>query len=95
MSRVSKILVAVGVTLSAAFAGPALAADKVKMEQLPQPAQQTVKREVGKHKIEAISKTTKNNRVVYDIEWEEADGTNYEMRVRNDGKILKKDTSIF
>jgi uncharacterized membrane protein YkoI len=79
----------------AAMAVPAFAADKVEMNALPKAAQETIRREIGNNKPISLTKTTKNNRAVYDVEWEEADGTNYEMRVRQDGKILEKDSSIF
>jgi uncharacterized membrane protein YkoI len=82
-------------TALAAMALPAFAADKVPMSDVPKAAQETIRREAGKSKPIELKRTTKNNRTVYDVEWEESDGTNYEMRVREDGKILKKGTNFF
>jgi uncharacterized membrane protein YkoI len=79
----------------AAFSLPVFAADKVQMTDIPKAAQETIRREVGKSKAIELKKTTKDNKVVYDVEWEEMDGTNYEMRVRQDGKIIKKNTTYF
>jgi uncharacterized membrane protein YkoI len=79
----------------AAFAMPVFAADKVEMQDIPKAAQETIRREVGKNKPISLTKTSKNNRIVYDVEWEESDGMNYDMRVRSDGKILTKDQDAY
>jgi hypothetical protein len=80
----------------AAFAMPVFAAaDRVEMKDIPDAAQETIRREVGQNKPISLKRKSERNQAVYKVEWEEVDGTNYEMKVRQDGKILEKDSDIF
>lgn len=75
---------------------PAVASEKKSMSELPKAAQETIRREMpANSKMEELEEDKRGGHTYYKVEWREPDGTNYEMHVRSDGKIQKKDREWF
>jgi hypothetical protein len=70
----------------------------VAFEQLPQPAQQAVRNEVGSRRINRIDQDIKNGQVAYRVEVQKGAGwtswSNPTLWVTPSGSILKESTSL-
>lgn len=62
----------------------------VKMDELPAAVKATLTKEAGAGKIEEIDKHTHNGKTVYEADVL-ADGKKWEISVREDGQLLKKE----
>ena len=62
----------------------------VTMDQLPAAAKATIMKEAGSGKVEEIDKMTRNGRTVYEADVV-MDGKKWEIMVRDDGQLLKKE----
>lgn len=78
------VLPALMISSSLAFAG-----DDLTFDQLPNPVQTTVQREVGAGKISEIERDVKRGQTVYEIEFHEGD-KKWEIEVAADGKLLDR-----
>ena len=79
------LIVAGGLTL----AGPALADVEVTLEELPEPARQTVVREVKGGTIVEIERDEEHGQTVYEVEFIES-SIKYEIDVAPDGTLLRR-----
>jgi hypothetical protein len=75
--------------LAASLAAPVLAADKVELTTTPQEVQKTVHQYLDGAQVTKVERTTKDNKVVFDVEAKRANGDTTTMRVGNDGKLLE------
>jgi hypothetical protein len=66
---------------------PLSGASKVNMDQLPQPAQNTIRAQAGSAQIEDIDKGTLNGRTVYEAAFKR-NGVHTELRVAEDGSVV-------
>jgi hypothetical protein len=83
------LLLASTLALGLGLSAPALAADKVELSTTPQPVQQTIQQYLESAQVTKVERTTKDNKVVYDVEAKRADGKKTTMRVADDGKLLE------
>ncbi len=87
--KIVNALSATALALSLCVGGSvALADDDLKMEELPQKVQETVRATVGDGEIKEIEKEEKKGRVVYEVDYKK-NGQEYEMKVSEDGHLLK------
>jgi|GEM_PF-182173 len=79
--------VTVGLSLcgSPAFAGERLLSD------VPQSVRDTIKRELGAALVSDIDRETEDGEVVYEVELQRPDGGKVELKIANDGTLLKKE----
>jgi opacity protein-like surface antigen len=75
--------------LAAGLSTSALAADKVELSTTPQPVQQTIQQYLEGAQVTKVERTTKDNKVVFDVEAKRSDGKKITMRVGDDGKLLE------
>jgi uncharacterized membrane protein YkoI len=68
----------------------AVAADEVRIDQVPAAVKATIERETKGGRIKEIERETKNGRTVYEVEFEEG-GKEREIHVAEDGSVLKRD----
>jgi uncharacterized membrane protein YkoI len=73
---------------SIAFASPALAAEKVTLEQVPAKVKETIQKHVQNGKLNEIEREKKKGVTVYEVEYTAAGGMKYEIEVGEDGKVL-------
>lgn len=87
------LMTALALALTLPFAATAAAAqdrdDDLRLEDLPEAAQQTVQREKGDGTIEDIERDTERGQTVYEVEFEQ-DGRDYEIDVAEDGSLLER-----
>lgn len=67
----------------------ALADVNLRFDELPEPVQKTVAREVRGGRILEIEREDEHGKTVYEIEYE-ADGRKYELDVAPDGTLLRR-----
>ena len=67
----------------------AFAGEKLALEAVPEPARQTIAREVAGGRITEIERETKRGRLVYEVEYVTAD-QDWEIKVAPDGMLLEK-----
>lgn len=72
------------------FALPAWAGEAIPLDQVPEQARQTIQQHVGEGTIEEVERDTENGKVVYEVEYEDAAGEDYELKVSEDGQLLAK-----
>lgn len=68
------------------------AEEKVTMDQVPAQAQATIKKEANGATISEVEKETHKGKAVYEAEYMQ-DGKKVELKVDENGKVLKKKTS--
>lgn len=71
--------------------GYAAKKQKVTMDQLPQPVQETLKKEAGDATITSLKAHTKGGQTHYEAEWISG-GKSVEIEIAADGKIIEKKT---
>ena len=69
------------------LAGGALAADKLKVEDLPGPVQQTVKEQTHNATLAGLAREKEDGKTVYEVETK-VNGKSRDLMVGSDGKIL-------
>jgi uncharacterized membrane protein YkoI len=72
------------------LSAPALADEKVSLEEVPAAVRETIQKHVGKGKLHEIEREKHKGAVVYEAEYLGEDGVNYEIKVAEDGKLLSK-----
>lgn len=79
-----------GLTLAAILlmTGLSLAAEKVTLEQLPEPARKTVLEQTKGGTIQQIEKETKDGKDVFEVEFRRED-KKWELKVAPDGKLIE------
>ena len=91
-----KSIIGVVTALAFALALPAFAdgkEEKVKLEDCPEAVQKTIKENANGGKIVEIEKeTNKDGTVTYEAEVKKTDGTEIEIEVAADGKLIKIET---
>jgi uncharacterized membrane protein YkoI len=97
MKMIARIKVGVVVATGAlALALPALVLakdEKIKLEDCPAAVQKTIKENAGDGKIVEVEKETrKDGTVVYEAEVKKADGTEVDIKVAADGKLIGIET---
>ena len=75
--------------LAAGLAAPALAGDKVELTTTPQEVQKTIHQYLDGAQVTKVERTTKDKKVVFDVEAKRPDGNKTTMRVADDGKLLE------
>jgi uncharacterized membrane protein YkoI len=74
-----------------AFGIPAQADEKLTLEQVPPKVKETIQSNVQTGKIKEIErKSEKDKPNVYEVEYTATDGKNYELKIAEDGNLLKK-----
>lgn len=63
---------------------------KVTLDQIPDAAKKTIKKEIGDGKFTDADKEMRGNKVVYEVEYTDAKGKRFELIVAEDGKLLDK-----
>jgi uncharacterized membrane protein YkoI len=74
------------------FVGPVAFADsdfEVKLDEMPQAARDTVKREVKDGKITEIDRDAKGGRTFYEVEFTQ-NNQRFEIHVGEDGKLMSR-----
>src|SRR4026209_1685939 len=91
LAQISAGFLAVSVALALALPAAAIAKEeKVKLEDCPAAVQKTIKEKAGDGKIIEVDKeTTKDGKVVYEAEVRKANGKKVDIRVAEDGKLIK------
>ncbi len=74
---------------STAFALPAFAGEKLTLEQVPAKVKETIQSHVKDGKIPEIEREKEGNATVYEVEYKSAKGTEHELKIGEDGKVLK------
>jgi uncharacterized membrane protein YkoI len=75
-----------------AFGAPAQAKDKLTFEQTPPKVQETIRQHVQNGKITEIEREQEKGKpAVFEVEYKAADGKSHEIKVREDGQLLKKE----
>ncbi|MBN9161971.1 MAG: hypothetical protein BGO98_15400 [Myxococcales bacterium 68-20] len=88
---ISSLILAFAATV--AFAPSALAGheEKVSLEQVPAKVKETIQKHVADGKITEIEKEKKDDgTTVYEVEYKTAKGEKHELKIGEDGKLLKK-----
>lgn len=82
------------VTLGIGLAMPSIAAaayprdrDEMKLEELPEAARAAVQQEVGDGTIREIERDKRFGKIVYEVEFVDKDGMEWEFDVSPEGKI--------
>lgn len=75
---------------SLAFSSPAQADEKVALDQVPAKVKVTIQKHVQDGKLEEIERDKENGVTTYEVEYRAKDGTKYELRIAEDGKLLAK-----
>jgi len=88
------LLVALPVTLAFIISGcESKKEEKIQWSSLPPVVQKTITENVGDGKIEEIEEETKTKSgklvTVYEVEIKRSDGKEIEIKVREDGKLIK------
>lgn len=84
MRRIWAILAAVLLSTSA------WADDEIPLDQVPDAARKTIQDHVADGTIEEIDKDVEAGRTVYEVEYRDASGREYELKVAEDGSLLAK-----
>jgi uncharacterized protein YpmB len=75
-----------------ALAGSAGAGEEVSLDQVPDAVKQTIQHETKGGKLDSIEEEHKKGKpIVYEVEYTAADGKEYELKISEDGKLLKKE----
>jgi uncharacterized membrane protein YkoI len=85
--------VAVATVLIGGTAVPVLADNeqKVELNEVSAPAKAEIEKQVGKDgTIESIEKEQRNDKVIYEVEFRDKKGAEYEIVVSDQGKLLAK-----
>lgn len=75
---------------SLAFSSAAQADEKVALDQVPAVVKVTIQKHVQDGKLEEIERDKENGVTTYEVEYRAKGGTRYELRIAEDGKLLKK-----
>jgi hypothetical protein len=86
MSSIRPWFVALALAFSSSLA---FAGEKVKLEDVPAPVRETVKREAKDGRVGEIERERKNGRTVYEVEVHQ-NGKKYELKIGEDGKLIEK-----
>lgn len=73
------------------LAAPALADEKVTLDQVPEKARRTIQAEVQDGKITEIEREKERDQTVYEVEYTTTAGANFEIDVGEDGTLLGKE----
>ncbi|MBX3206910.1 MAG: PepSY-like domain-containing protein [Labilithrix sp.] len=89
----SILTVILALAASTAFALPAAAGEKLTLEQVPAKVKETIQKHVKDGKITEIEREKEGTATVYEVEYKSAKGTEHELKIGEDGKLLpaKKD----
>ncbi|HLV60962.1 MAG TPA: PepSY domain-containing protein [Fredinandcohnia sp.] len=71
-------------------ASPAWAGEDVPLEQVPEAARRTIQEHVGDGTIEDVERDREKGRVVYEVEYRDPTGTEFELKVGEDGELIAK-----
>ncbi len=74
----------------ALFAMPAWAGEEIPLEQVPEQARQTIQQHVADGTIEEVERDREDGKIVYEVEYRDAAGDDYELKVSEDGQLLAK-----
>ena len=85
-----RLAITLALAASSAFALPAWAGDKMTLDQVPDKVKETIDKHVQKGRVTEIERETKDGKPVYDVDYVGADGKKFEMKIAEDGKLLKK-----
>lgn len=91
MIRFSRIF-AVALALVGASA-PRVVADRhedVSLDQIPEKARTMIEKQVGDGQIQDIDREKRDNMVVFEVEYKDVSGREFEMMVAEDGRLLDK-----
>jgi hypothetical protein len=81
--------------IALSFAAPSFADEKVQWSDVPAAVQKTITENAGGGKIEEIEKETKmigeKRTPIYEADVRKPDGSKIEIKVREDGKLIKID----
>lgn len=72
------------------LAGPAWAGEEIPLEQVPDQARQTIQQHVADGTIEEVERDHEKGKIVYEVEYRDASGADFELKVSEDGQLLAK-----
>lgn len=72
------------------FASPAWAGEEISIDQVPEKARQTIQQHVGEGTIEEVERDHEKGKVVYEVEYRDATGEDFELKVSEEGTLLAK-----
>lgn len=75
--------------LVALLSAPAWANDEIPLEQVPEAARKTIEKHVADGTIEEIDRDVEGGKTVYEVEYRDANGAEFEMKVAEDGRLLE------
>lgn len=75
--------------LIAFLSTPAWADDEIPLDQVPEAARQTIMKHVADGTIEEIDRDVEGGKTVYEVEYRDANGAEFEMKVTEDGRLLE------
>lgn len=85
----TKRILAAAFVIVGASGVTALADDEeVSIDQVPEKVQAAIKKHVGDGRIEDIHRETKQNKVYYEVDYENAKGVDYELLITEDGHVI-------
>lgn len=87
MSKFS--LIALACALVVAFAARA-SADDVSIDDVPPEVKTAIEQHVGDGKVEDIERERRRGRTVYEIEFEDSKGRDFELVLAEDGSVISK-----
>ena len=87
---ISTLLLAFAATVAFAPSAFADKEEKVTLEQVPAKVKETIHKHVGDGKITEIEKEKHNGATIYEVEYKTAKGEKHELKIGEDGKLLKK-----
>lgn len=65
-------------------------ADDVSLSDVPEEARRTIEQNVGDGHIEHIERDRRRGETVYEVDFEDRDGRDYELVVAKDGRVITK-----
>jgi len=74
--------------LIAFLSTPAWADDEIPLDQVPEAARQTIMKHVADGTIEEIDRDVEGGKTVYEVEYRDASGKEFELKVAEDGRLL-------
>jgi len=76
------------VLAAALVSTPAWADDELSLEQVPDAARKTIQEQVASGTIEEIDRDVEGGQTVYEVEYRDASGKEFELKVAEDGRLL-------
>jgi hypothetical protein len=88
MKKIRLFGVALALVGASAVAAMADDDEKLTMDQVPEKVQAAIKKHVKDGRVEDIHRETKQDKVYYEVDYENAKGQDYELVLTEDGHVI-------